>query len=579
MTYMNAAGERLLGRRREQVLGKTWHQAFPHAIGNPVDQMYQRVMRTRQAETMEYDYAHYGRSLEISASPVRGGGIAVYFRDVSDRARLYRSLQESEQRFRTVVETQSEMVCRFRLDGTLLFVNSAYARTLGSTPEAMVGRSFWDLIPEADRETVRRMLERLTPQAPEVRVENRFQTAEGTRWTLWINRALAFDAEARLLEAQSTGIDITERKRAEEALGAADRQKDEFIATLAHELRNPLAPIRNSLHLLRLSGNADPATAPIHEMMDRQVGHLVRLTDDLFEMSRITRGVLELRRERVQLAAVARNAVETAEPLIRAGGHRLAIELPPEPLWVQGDPVRLAQILSNLLNNAARYTDKGGAIWLTARREAHAAVVSVRDSGSGIASGDLERVFEMFSRGERSSGLGIGLALARRLAGMHGGTITAASEGAGKGAEFTLRLPLAPEDGKTSEPPPSGAALLPPKRILVVDDNRDAADSLGMLLKFLGADVQVAHGGREALEAFEAYRPSVVLLDLGMPEMDGYQVARAIRGRADGERVPIIALTGWGQEEDRRRSHEAGFDHHLIKPADIAALRALLGSV
>jgi CheY-like chemotaxis protein len=314
-------------------------------------------------------------------------------------------------------------------------------------------------------------------------------------------------------------------------------------------------------------------------MMERQVGHLVRLTDDLFEMSRITRGVLELRRERVQLAAVARNAVETAEPLIRAGGHRLAIELPPEPLWVQGDPVRLAQILSNLLNNAARYTDKGGAIWLTARREAHAAVVSVRDSGSGIASGDLERVFEMFSRGERSSGLGIGLALARRLAGMHGGTITAASEGAGKGAEFTLRLPLAPEDGKTSEPPPSGAALLPPKRILVVDDNRDAADSLGMLLKFLGADVQVAHGGREALEAFEAYRPSVVLLDLGMPEMDGYQVARAIRGRADGERVPIIALTGWGQEEDRRRSHEAGFDHHLIKPADIAALRALLGSV
>jgi PAS domain S-box-containing protein len=579
MTYMNAAGERLLGRRREEVLGKTWHQAFPHAVGNPVDQMYQRVMRTRQAESIEYDYAHYGRSFEISASPVRSGGIAVYFRDVSDRAGLYRSLQESEQRFRTVVETQSEMVCRFRLDGTLLFVNSAYARASGATPEAMVGRNFWDLIPEGERDNVRRMLERLTPQAPEVRIENRFETAAATRWTLWTNRALAFDAGGRVLEAQSTGIDITERKRAEEALRQADRQKDEFIATLAHELRNPLAPIRNGLHLLRLSGNADAAAAPIHEMMERQVGHLVRLTDDLLEMSRITRGVLELRRERVQLAAVARSAVETTEPQIRAGGHRLAIELPPEPLWVEGDPVRLAQILANLLNNAARYTDKGGAIWLTARREAHAAVVSVRDSGAGIAPGDLERVFEMFSRGERSSGLGIGLALARRLAGMHGGTLQAASEGPGKGTEFTLRLPLAPEDGKTSAPPLSETTLLPPKRILVVDDNRDAADSLGMLLKFLGADVQVAHGGREALEAFEAYRPSIVLLDLGMPEMDGYQVACAIRSRADGARVPIVALTGWGQEEDRRRSREAGFDHHLIKPADIGALRALLVSL
>jgi CheY-like chemotaxis protein len=305
----------------------------------------------------------------------------------------------------------------------------------------------------------------------------------------------------------------------------------------------------------------------------------VRLTDDLLEMSRITRGVLELRRERVQAQAVARNAVETAEPAIRAAGHRLTLDLPPEPLWVEGDPVRLAQILANLLNNAARYTDHGGSIRLTARRDGAHAAVSVRDNGAGIPREQLGKVFEMFTRGERSTGLGIGLALARSLAAMHGGTVQAASEGPGKGAEFTLRLPLASGEQSLSAPPAREMPGLSPRRILVVDDNRDAADSLGMLLRFLGADVQVAHGGHEALDAFEAYQPSVVLLDIGMPGMDGYQVARAIRGRENGAGVPLVALTGWGQEEDRRRSREAGFDHHLIKPADIAALQSLLASL
>jgi signal transduction histidine kinase len=373
---------------------------------------------------------------------------------------------------------------------------------------------------------------------------------------------------------RSTGM----RRQTEQTLREADARKDEFIAVLSHELRNPLAPLRNSLAAMRLSGAGNVATNGLLDVMERQVNHLVRLTDDLLEMSRITRGAFELRRERVELAAVVHHALETADPLIRARGHQVTLALPEETLWVDGDPVRLAQILANLLNNAARYTDKGGSIVLRARREGASAAVAVRDNGAGIAREQLARLFEMFARGERSSGLGIGLALARRLAEMHGGSIEAASDGPGKGAEFTVRLPLAA--GATAEllPAKTGGAGLPPKRILVVDDNRDAADTLGMLLGFLGADVQVAHDGRDALAAFEAHRPDVVLLDIAMPHLDGYEVARAIRSRAGGG-VPLVALTGWGQEEDRRRVREAGFDHHLVKPADLDALRSLLGSL
>ena len=387
-----------------------------------------------------------------------------------------------------------------------------------------------------------------------------------------------FSARELLVRVETLLRSAGLRRQTERALRAADARKDEFIAVLSHELRNPLAPLRNSLEALRLSGAVDAAAGGLLEVMERQVNHLVRLTDDLLEMSRITRGAFGLRRERVDLAAVVRNALETADPLIRARGHQVTLGLPEETLWVHGDAVRLAQILTNLLNNAARYTDKGGRIVVRARREGASAAVAIRDNGAGIAPGQLATLFDMFARGERSSGLGVGLALARRLAQMHGGTIDAASDGLGKGAEFTVRLPLAAaaKAGRSTAKP--GLAALALKRILVVDDNRDAADSLGVLLKFLGADVKVAHDGREALAAFEAHRPAVVLLDIGMPGMDGYEVARAIRSRADGG-VPLVALTGWGQEEDRRRVREAGFNHHLVKPAGLEALRALLGSL
>jgi CheY-like chemotaxis protein/two-component sensor histidine kinase len=363
----------------------------------------------------------------------------------------------------------------------------------------------------------------------------------------------------------------------------SDRHKDEFLATLSHELRNPLAPLRNSLHLLRIA-SSDGSAAPIHEMMERQVNHLVRLVDDLLEMSRISRGTFELRREKVELSAIVRNAVETSDPLMRSAGHKLQVTLPEQPLWIDGDPVRLSQVLANLLNNAAKYTDAGGTVRLTAHGVGSFAEISVRDNGSGISADALPHLFEMFSRGDRSSGrdhagLGIGLALARRLVEMHGGSIAARSEGLGKGSEFTVRIPRSADSGIPSATAQSVGPAISRKRILVVDDNVDSAESMRMLLEFLGANVRVAFDGSAALESFAATEPALVLMDIGMPGMDGYEVARRMRAADPQRKTTIVALTGWGQEDDRRKARDAGFDRHLIKPADVGALQALLSSL
>jgi signal transduction histidine kinase/ActR/RegA family two-component response regulator len=397
--------------------------------------------------------------------------------------------------------------------------------------------------------------------------------------------------DGTVVAVAGTTRDVTERQAAEQAmreqaerLTESDRAKDEFLATLSHELRNPLAPLRNSFELLRRLPGVDAKVAGVHSMMERQVNHLVRLVDDLLEMSRISRGTLSLRDERVPLETVVRNAVETSEPLVQAARHTLTMDLPGEPLWLQGDPVRLAQILANLLNNAARYTDDGGTIVVRARREGEQAVISVRDNGIGIASDVMPRMFEMFSRGHRETGrhqggLGIGLALSRRLAQMHNGSLDAVSDGPGRGSEFTVRLPLAAPAPTSEAVPDTTESRLAKTRVLVVDDNHDAGDSLGQVLDMLGAEVRVARDGAEGIEAFAAHRPSVVLLDIGMPGLNGYDVAREIRTRFPEHPATLVALTGWGQEDDRRRAREAGFDHHLVKPAEIDALQKLLSSI
>jgi len=379
--------------------------------------------------------------------------------------------------------------------------------------------------------------------------------------------------------------EFIENARLYAELRAADRSKEEFLAVLAHELRNPLAPIRNSLHIMRLSGELTPAGERVQEVMERQVSHLVRLVDDLMEVSRISRGKIELRKEPVELAEVMASAVEASRPLIEEARHQLAISLPTEPLTLEADGIRLAQILSNLLNNAAKYTEPGGQIWLTARQEAGEVAISVRDTGIGIPPEKLPHVFDMFAQvhvvGYRNTGgLGIGLTLVRRLVEMHGGRIEARSGGAGKGSEFTVRLPVSTRSrAESPQPQPRKAERSVPlatKRVLVVDDNHDAADSLAMFLKFLGATVRVAYEGASAIEMVAKLRPEIVLLDIGMPMLDGYEVARRLRELPEGRDVLLVAMTGWGQEEDKRRTAQAGFDHHLVKPVDPVKLEKLL---
>lgn len=360
---------------------------------------------------------------------------------------------------------------------------------------------------------------------------------------------------------------VRDREQAAEALKEADRRKDEFLAILAHELRNPLAPIRNALNIMRLAGpETAAAAAGIVEMLERQVDHMVRLVDDLFEASRLTRGSVELRLERIDLTAVIRHSVETSRPLIDAARQVLEVEIESEPLWVAADPIRLAQVFANLLNNASKFSEEGSAIRLAARGCADSVEISIRDSGAGIPPEMLPRVFDMFTQVHRCADR------------KPGGRVEARSEGLGRGSEFIVRLPLAEgaSCGANQASPPRVGGSLARQRILIVDDNHDSAESVAVLLKLLGADVYIAFDGPGALAGIDRYQPDVVLMDIGLPGMDGYEVARRIRQRPELDCLTLIAITGWGQVEDRLRSRAAGFQHHLVKPADPSALQALL---
>jgi PAS domain S-box-containing protein len=366
-------------------------------------------------------------------------------------------------------------------------------------------------------------------------------------------------------------------------LRQADRRKDEFLATLAHELRNPLAPLRNALEILKCR-NVEPAVIDqARGMMDRQVRQLVRLVDDLLDVSRIMQGKIELRKERLDLAVAVRHALETAQPAIAAGGHELSCDLPPEPLILDADPIRVAQAISNLLHNSAKYTEPGGRISITAARENGEAVVRVRDTGVGIAADMLPRIFDLFVQGERKQdrsqgGMGIGLTLVRSLAEIHGGRVSAQSDGPGKGSEFVLRFPLCQDQprGDLDDVVARVSVSSPPRRILIVDDNADAGESLAMFLRLQGHVVRVAIDGQTAIDMATTEPPEVAFLDIGMPGMDGYELARRLRQQPALESVTLVALTGWGQDEDRRRTQQAGFDFHLTKPAEPEVLGRLL---
>jgi PAS domain S-box-containing protein len=584
----NKGYEDWFGHGREEIRGKHVRDVVGEAAFDSIRPYFEAALAGRRVEYdaevpykdggTRYIHAQYLPDLKPDGEVA---GFFAFVTDLTERRRSGEALRRSEQELSDLFETASIGLHWVGQDGIIERANRAELQMLGYERGEYVGRHIAEF--HVDGAVIDDILARLAHGERLHEYPAQMRCKDGSIRDVLINSS-AFFEEGEFIHTRCFTQDVTARRRAEEAVRESDRRKDEFIAMLSHELRNPLAPLLNSLHFLRLTGSVSPAAAPVHEMMERQVNHLVRLTDDLLEMTRITRGTFELRRERVEVATVVRNAIETVEPLIKAAQHQLHVSLPQEPLWVDGDPVRLAQILSNLLNNAAKYTDAGGRMSLEVRRRERTVEVSVRDNGPGIAPELLPRMFEMFRRGTHASGrgqggLGIGLALARRLAEMHGGTLDGHSEGPGRGTEFIVRLPLSASQAPHASYEELRQAAVVRRRILVVDDNRDAADSLGMLLEFLGAEVQIARTGAEALKAFEAYDPAVVLLDIGMPGMDGYEVARRIRAGFPGRRPAIVALTGWGQEEDRKRAREAGFDRHLVKPADVGALQAMLNSL
>ena len=393
-----------------------------------------------------------------------------------------------------------------------------------------------------------------------------------------------YDAQGQPVRSFGVSQDITDRKLAELALQEADRKKDSFIAMLAHELRNPLAPIRNAVQLLRKSGHDDPHLAWCRDVIDRQVTQMARLLEDLFDVSRLTRGQFALRLERLALSAVIEHALEIAQPRIDEYQHSLSLSLPSEPLPVDGDMTRLAQVFSNLLINAAKYTPGGGRLGLTMAAVGEEVEVRVSDNGIGISAEQMPQLFDMFTQGDSltdrsQGGMGIGLSLARGLVDMHGGRISAHSAGLGQGSEFVVRLPLARGAATVNRAGTAATvadAPVVPFRVLVADDLRDSADSLGLLIELMGHAVEVAYDGEEALRVAEQFRPDVVLLDLGMPKLDGFEVCRGIRTAPWGASVRLVAQSGWGQDEDRRRTAEAGFDHHIVKPIDPEALEVLM---
>ena len=468
----------------------------------------------------------------------------------------------------------------------LLYISPAYERVWGRSCQSLYDdpRSFLEAVHPDDQEHVRSAVLENTSRGEETDKEYRVIRPDGSiRWV----RDRAFpvkNSAGQFYRAVGIIDDFTDRKLAEEALRAADRRKDEFLATLAHELRNPLAPIQNGLQIMRVAGHDHIAVEQARAMMERQMQHLVRLVNDLLDLSRINTGKIELHRERIELADVVHSALETCEPLINERDHELIVTKPDGPLFMDADKTRLVQVLCNLLTNAAKFSHRGGRIWLTAKQQGSDAVVSVRDTGVGIPPHMLPKVFEVFTQVDRSlekshDGLGIGLSIVQRLVQMHGGTVEARSEGAGTGSEFIIRLPvvlsLVHGDEHDGEKPTS-AREAAQHRILVVDDNEDSAHSMAMLLRFKGNDVRVAIDGLEAVAAAAAYRPDLILLDLGMPRLNGFEACRRIRKQPGGKGILIAAMTGWGQDEDRRLSRESGFDHHLVKPLDSDALEKLL---
>jgi PAS domain S-box-containing protein len=482
-----------------------------------------------------------------------------------------------------IVESSEDAIVSKTLDGVVTSWNAGAERIFGFSAAEAIGQSITMIIPQEMRDEERTILARLRKGERIEHFETVRQRKDGQRIDISLTISPVRDNSGQIIGASKVARDIGAQKAAERALVEADRRKDEFLALLAHELRNPLGPIRHAVNIVR----AKPVSAAELDwaisIIDRQASHMTRLVEDLLDVSRITRGRIDLRMERLDVASVLHSAIEASRTLMEKGGHHLTVDLPQEQLFVDGDAARLTQVVTNLLDNSAKYTDPGGHITVRAAREGTDVVIQVTDDGMGIAPDVLPRVFDMFTQAglplERSKGgLGVGLALVERLVKLHGGTVTARSEGVGTGSEFTIRLRAAPKLQLAGREPARDERTKDAVkcRVLVVDDNQDSADSLAMLLRLSGHEVRTAHDGLEAVTAAETFDPDVALLDLGMPTLNGYEVAQRIRRQPRGADIVLIALTGWGQEEYRRRSKDAGFDHHLTKPVEVDVLHKIL---
>ncbi|MEP7218842.1 MAG: PAS domain S-box protein, partial [Bacteroidota bacterium] len=516
-------------------------------------------------------------------------GYSKITRDLTERKEHEETLRRSEERFRLLVEgVKDYAIFMLDPDGYITSWNAGAEGIKGYTASEAIGRHFSMFYPR----------EKIEEKWPEQELElarrdGRFEDEgwrlrkDGTR--LWANVIITplYDKGDRLVGFSKVTRDMTQRKRVEE-LELAEQRMTEFLAMLSHELRNPLAPIRNAVYMMQLKESDDADLAGIRDILDRQVVHITRLVDDLVEVSRVTSGTIRLRREQVDIHAVIARAAESSHPLIEERGHQLNITLPEKPILLDGDQTRLVQVFVNLLNNAAKYTPGTGRISVIVEKDGREMVARVRDTGAGIPADLLPNIFDLFTQGERTldrseGGLGIGLTLARRIIEMHGGTIEAFSEGAGMGSELLVRLPIIvdePSDAEAVDMQGVAESTVPePLHILVVDDNIDAARSMTLYLKAWGYDVRIAHDGPNALAIAAEHRPDVVLLDIGLPGMSGYDVAVELRKLNHGAEIEIVAVTGYGQEEDRRRTREAGIDHHMVKPIDPRALRVLLGGM
>ncbi len=592
----NAAAERLFGYRPDEALGRDIDDLLlPASKSEEPFQGFRRYIATGPGPILvqrleilacRADGREFPVELTVARVPADGPpAYRGYVRDLTEQKRAEVALRQSEESYRDLVENANDIIYTHDLGGNLTSWNRAGQMILGYTPAEALGMNISALVAPEQLERAQQMTASKLAQGGRTVYELDVITKDGQRVAMEISSRLAHHP-GKPPQVQGMARDITERKRVVLALKESDRKKDEFLATLAHELRNPLAPIRNALQIVRLAGDKSPAMVQVHEMMERQVEQMIRLVDDLLDVSRITRGKIELQWELLDVSAVLRNAVETSRPHIESAKQVLTVVPPSELLIVEGDKTRLAQVLSNLLNNAAKYTPQDGHIWLTAEREMDHVVIRVRDDGVGIPPELRSDIFELFTQVDNSlhrsqGGLGIGLTLVRRLVEMHRGTVEARSEGPNQGSEFIVRLPLAVDQlaglhENLPQPPDRQAAPRLEHRLLVVDDNVDSAESLAMMLRLMGNEVRTAHDGAKALDVAATFEPNVILLDIGMPGMDGYEVARRMRSIPQLAGAFLVAQTGWGQEEDRRRSIEAGFDHHLVKPLDPAELEELL---